>query len=412
MAEIADTREIKKLIEELKDKTCQANGTCLVSIYRPAGGNLKDLMELLSRELATANMIKDKNVRKNVQRALSSIQARLKHYTKLPENGIIIFAGVTQSGKLEVHIIEPPEPLTVKMYRCDVRFYLDPLKQYLLPKEKYGILLVERGEATFAMLSGSRLEILKEISSHVPGKFRAGGQSAQRFERSREILAHQFMQKVGKLAEKYFLQENKVEGIIVGGPGPTKEEFMEKDYLRPELKKKVIAVVDTAYGGYVGAKEAIMRAQDKLKDVRYVKERNLVQEFLEHISREDGYAVYGIKPVLEALQEGIVEKLLVSEKLDFYRVRFKCPQCSHEERKILKKDDLTKIELGHKDVKCPKCGASMLIEDKQELIDYLEKIADEYGTQVEIISAENEEGFMLLKAFGGIAAILREKRFL
>ncbi len=412
MAEVADVRELKKLIEELSKKRCQANGTCLVSIYRPARGNIKDLMELISREIATANMIKDKNVRKNVQRALTSIQARLKHYSKIPENGLIIFAGVTQSGKLEMYIIEPPEPLTVKMYRCDVTFYLDPLKNFILPKEKYGILLVERGEATFALLSGSRLEVLKEITSHVPGKFRAGGQSAQRFERSREILAHQFMEKVGRLAEKYFLQDNEVDGIIVGGPGPTKEEFMEKNYLRPELKKKVIAVVDTAYGGYIGAKEAIMRAQDKLKDVRYVKERALVQEFLDHLAREDGYALYGVKPVIKALEEGIVDKVLVSEKIDLTRVRFKCPQCGHEERRIMKNDEIVKVEMGHKDVKCPECGSSMVIEEKEDFISYLEKIAEEYGTKVEIISAENEEGYMLIRSFGGIAAILREKRYL
>ena len=42
-----------------------------------------------------------------------------------------------------------------------------------------------------------------------------------------------------------------------------------------------------------------------------------------------------------------------------------------------------------------------------DLIDDFFEIADSFNTKVEIISEESEEGEMLMKAFGGIAAILR-----
>jgi peptide chain release factor subunit 1 len=41
------------------------------------------------------------------------------------------------------------------------------------------------------------------------------------------------------------------------------------------------------------------------------------------------------------------------------------------------------------------------------MIDDFVDMAEEVGSELEIISTETEEGIQLLKAFGGIAAILR-----
>ena len=43
----------------------------------------------------------------------------------------------------------------------------------------------------------------------------------------------------------------------------------------------------------------------------------------------------------------------------------------------------------------------------EDLIDDFFMLADAYNTEVKIISADSEEGQMLMTAFGGIAAILR-----
>jgi peptide chain release factor subunit 1 len=57
---------------------------------------------------------------------------------------------------------------------------------------------------------------------------------------------------------------------------------------------------------------------------------------------------------------------------------------------------------------CTNCGAqSLTIKNTQDLIDNLAELAESTNTDVEIISRETEEGQMLKKAFGGIAAILR-----
>jgi peptide chain release factor subunit 1 len=65
------------------------------------------------------------------------------------------------------------------------------------------------------------------------------------------------------------------------------------------------------------------------------------------------------------------------------------------------------VDSADEKVKCRECGATATVEVDNDLIDDFFEIADSYNTKVEIISEESEEGEMLMKAFGGIAAILR-----
>jgi peptide chain release factor subunit 1 len=59
---------------------------------------------------------------------------------------------------------------------------------------------------------------------------------------------------------------------------------------------------------------------------------------------------------------------------------------------------------------CPKCSVPTIsVVETKELIDDLAETAETIGTDVEIISAYTEEGQMLKKSFGGVAAILRYK---
>jgi peptide chain release factor subunit 1 len=77
----------------------------------------------------------------------------------------------------------------------------------------------------------------------------------------------------------------------------------------------------------------------------------------------------------------------------------------------------TKCQNGHSRVftspssperaECAECGSQAEIEKDLDLVDDFFELADRFSTSVEIISADSEEGEMLMKAFGGIAAILR-----
>ncbi|MFQ6060912.1 MAG: peptide chain release factor aRF-1, partial [Thermoplasmata archaeon] len=145
------------------------------------------------------------------------------------------------------YVIEPPEPISTFLYRCDSSFYTKPLREMLLEKDNYGLIVVDRREATIGMLRGRRIEVIRNMQSLVPSKHRMGGQSARRFERLIEIAAHEYFKKVADVANEAFLSEKNMKGILIGGPGATKDFFAEKDYLNHELKKKIIDTFDTGY---------------------------------------------------------------------------------------------------------------------------------------------------------------------
>ena len=75
----------------------------------------------------------------------------------------------------------------------------------LREKETYGILLVDASDATIATLQGKRLNIVRQMYSGVSGKTRAGGQSARRYERLRDMQLNEYFTRVGAHADEIFL---------------------------------------------------------------------------------------------------------------------------------------------------------------------------------------------------------------
>ena len=404
---------LKKILDALARK--EGRGTELISLYVPPGRQVSEVVNMLKQEYGTASNIKSTTTRKNVQDAIVKVQQRLKLFRQIPENGLVIFCGaVPQNGpgseRIETYVIVPPEPIKVYLYRCDSRFHIEPLLELLREREAYGIILIDASEATFALLKGRRLEILQRITSGVPGKHRAGGQSARRFERLREMRLNEYYRRVGQHANELFLEMPDLKGIIIGGPGPTKQEFEKGDYLNYQLKQKILEVVDTAYVDEQGVKEIVEKAPEIMRRVRYVEEKEAMQEFLYHIGHDTGLATYGEEEVKKALELGAVKTLLLSEGLDITRVTVKCSACGFQEEKTMRSNELLSFEASLSGKPCPKCKApSLQIVETRDLIEDYAELAEAANAEVEMISTETEEGQMLKKSFGGIAAILRFK---
>ncbi|MGB9740493.1 MAG: peptide chain release factor aRF-1 [Candidatus Bathyarchaeia archaeon] len=404
---------LKKTLMTLANK--EGRGTELVSLYIPPGKQISEVMNMLRDEYGTASNIKSTTTRKNVQDAIVKVQQRLKLFKETPENGLVIFCGaIPQNGagseRIETYVIIPPEPINIYLYRCDSRFHTEHLQELIREKETYGIILIDSSDATLATLRGRRLEIVREISSGVPGKTRAGGQSARRYERLREMRLQDYFRRVGEHANEAFLPIEDLKGLIIAGPGPTKYDFEKGEYLNYMLKEKILDVVDTAYVGEQGVKEVVDKAPEIMRKVRYIEERQIVQQFLYEVGHDTGMATYGEEDVRRALEAGAVKTLLLSEGLDILRVTVKCNACGYQEQQTIKSQMLTSFEQELSVKPCPKCGAqSLAIAEKQELIENFAQLAEYTNTEVEIISSETEEGQMLKNSFGGIAAILRFK---
>ena len=405
---------LKKILENLASK--EGRGTELISLYIPPGRQISEVVSMLKEEWGTASNIKSNTTRKNVQDAIVKVIQRLKLFRTVPDNGLVLFCGaIPQNGpgseKIEgPYVIIPPEPIKIYLYRCDSKFHLNYLMDILKETETYGILLLDSSEATFATLTGRRLEIVQEITSGIPGKHRAGGQSARRFERLREMQLIEFFKRIGQHANEIFLSIPDLKGIIIGGPGPTKLDFEKGRYLDYRLKEKIIATVDTAYTGEQGVEEIVEKAPEIIKNVRYVEERRIVQRFLYEVGHDTGLATYGEREVRRALEVGIVDTLLLSEALNISRVTVSCSSCGYTYHETMESSEVLRFTQSLAGKPCPKCGTPTLsVTEEKDLIEELAEIAEKSGSNVEIISPETEEGQMLLKSFGGIAAILRYK---
>lgn len=389
----------KRKLEEIE--ASQGRGTELVSLYVPPDRQISDVTNYLRQELSESSNIKSKGTRKNVMSAIESILSRLKAYRQVPDHGLAFFVGHEEAGadqtQMVAHVVEPPEPVPTFLYRCDSRFYTDPLQDMLRERDVYALLVIDRSEATLGVLRGKRIEVVKNVQSLVPSKHSKGGQSARRFERLIEQAAHEFFVKVGGLMTEALLEMDELQGILLGGPGYTKEFFLEKDYLHHELKKKVIGTFDTGYADEAGLRELVEKAKDALADIDLMREKRLIQAFLEEVKRpEEGLAVYGEAETRRALQLGAVDTLLISEGLRKVRLEVRCPSCGF-------RGEVTREDAGA----CPECGADLEVEKREDVVEELHALAESMGTGVEFISTESEEGKLFARTFGGLGGLLR-----
>lgn len=407
---------LRKTLNVLANK--EGSHTELITVYVPPGKQISDALNLLRNEYGTASNIKSNVTRKNVLDAITKAQQKLKLFKDPGEKGIVIFTGALLpegaapgTERMEAYVIVPPEAIKIFLYRCDSRFHTEYLQEMLREKEAYGILLVDANNATIATLQGKRLQIVRQMHSGVAGKTKAGGQSARRYERLRDMQLNEYFTRVGKHANDTFLPIENLKGIILGGPGPTKYDFEKGDYLNYQLKNKILDLIDTAYVEEQGVKEIVDKAPEIMRKVRYIEEKEVMQKFLYEVGHDTGMITYGEAEVRRLLQNGSVRTVLMSEELDLVRVTVKCGACGYEEQHTIKGKEAADFEKGLIGKPCAACKApSFTVVDKKDVVDDLAELAELSNTDVEVISGETEEGQMLKNAFGGIAAILRFKQ--
>jgi peptide chain release factor subunit 1 len=160
---------------------------------------------MLRQELAITDNIKLKRTKDRVQRALTAAIDRLSSISKIPQNGLVLFAGENDdTGEFICLMFSPPDPVTVYFYRTDKYFHLEFLEDMLEESDVYGLIVIERDEATIGLLKGSSLIVLEEVEGYVPGKHSKGGQSQRRYDRIIEELVEEFYKRVGEIVNKHF----------------------------------------------------------------------------------------------------------------------------------------------------------------------------------------------------------------
>ena len=404
--------KITKRLEELTQHS--GRGTELITVYIPKGQQLHEVMTQLREEQGTADNIKSDLTRTHVVDSLSKVQQRLKLYKKTPEKGLVVFCGALPreergppgSEVVKIYEIEPPKDLTTSLYRCDDHFHTDILKDMLQDDNIIGLLAIDAKDAGWGLLHGYKLEVLKETGSGVAGKHRQGGQSAKRFQKLREMELQYYFNRVAHITREYFIDIYKVKGLIVSGPGPTKEDFIKNEYLEYRLQNNIIATIDASYSGSEGIREAFAKCSDILSNFRMVEEKKIIEKLFQEINTNSGLGSYGLKEVIEMLRNNIAAMVVISDDINMSRIEKKCKRCSHVDEELIEQGKRIARKTAMKSEKCSECEAMDFEITDQDLIDFIALIASQTGTKVEVVSGKTEHGVML-GSLGNIAAILR-----
>lgn len=159
--------KLKKFIKSLEEM--RGRHTELVSVYVPTGYDINKIISHLNQEKGTATNIKSTSTRKNVISSLEKMIQHLKLFPKTPPNGLVIFAGDAseRDGQQDIQVwsIEPPQPLNLRIYRCDKEFVLEPLIEMVDDKESYGMVVMDRREGNVAVLKGKTIIPLTSSTS-------------------------------------------------------------------------------------------------------------------------------------------------------------------------------------------------------------------------------------------------------
>jgi len=388
-------------------EAARGNGTSMISLIIPPKDQISRVSKMLSDEFGTASNIKSRVNRLSVLSAITSVQQRLKLYTRVPPNGLVLYCGtiVTAEGEdKKVSIdFEPFKPINTSLYLCDNKFHTEALKELLEDDEKFGFLVMDGNGSLFGTLSGNTRTVLHKFSVDLPKKHGRGGQSALRFARLRLEKRHNYIRKVAEVATQLFITNDKpnVSGIILAGSAEFKNMLNSSDLFDPRLQTIVLKVLDVSYGGENGFNQAIELAADSLRDVKFIREKKLLAQYFGEISKDSGKYCFGVKDTLQALELGAVSELIVWENLDINRYVLRNPVTQTDLVKHYNPKQEGVVDNFKEN------GVDLDTKEKMPLLEWLANNYKQFGCALNFITNKSQEGSQFCKGFGGIGGLLR-----
>ena len=404
--------KIRKTLQHLSKIT--GRGTELITVYIPKNKQLHEVITNLREEQGTADNIKSDLTRTHVVDSLSKVIQRLKLYKKTPERGLAIFCGAVPREEggppgtevVKAFEIDPPKDLKTFLYRCDDHFHVDILNDMLKDDYLIGFLAIDGKDTGWGILYGDKVEVLKETSSGVAGKHRQGGQSAKRFQKLREMELTYYFNRIAQITREYFIDIYPIKGLIISGPGPTKEEFVRDNYLEYRLQDMIISTIDASYAGSEGIREAFAKSTDILSNFRMVEEKQIVEKLFKQINSNTGLGIYGLDDIINNLKNNIVDTTIITNNAELYIIETKCGRCNHIQEKIVEQQKIIPTKTEFQNLPCTSCNSMDVMVSDQDLVDYLNLLSAKTGSKMEVISGTSEYGLMLSN-IGKVGAILR-----
>lgn len=208
------------------------------------------------------------------------------------------------------------------------------------------IVLMDRDEALFSLVGASGIEHPLTVHSHLPPKGKGYESAMEEF--------------FSEIAEKLLEVKDRVDGIVVAGPGWVKDSFAD------HVKEKNLGLKFTLESASSATKSALKEVLDRYKgrELCVARDTKTVNELFSAIAKNS--AAYGIGEVKTAVEYGAASTLIVSDELI---------------RKMQREGTFGELE------------------------DTI-RMAEERGAAIMIIGSGHEAGDRLM-GLGGIAAFLR-----
>jgi peptide chain release factor subunit 1 len=386
----------------------------MISLVIRPKDEISRVNKMLVEEYGKASNIKSRITRLSVLSAITSTQQKLKLFSKVPPNGLVIFTGtvVTETNKEKMisRVLEPFRPIHTSSYLCDTKFHTEALAELLESDDRFGFIVIDGLGALFGTLCGSSREVVHRLSVDLPKKHGRGGQSALRFARLRLEKRHNYLRRVSELATQFFITNDRpnVTGIVLAGLADFKNELSASDMFDPRLQAVVLKIVDVSYGGDNGFNQAIELSAEELRNVKFVQEKKLIGQFMEEVSMDTMKYAFGFQDTMKALEMGAAHTLIVWENLEYTRFLLRNTQTGEE------KPMFVQIKAGDGDtasvpdhMKDPVTGIDLEVAEAMPAVEWFAQNYKRFGTKLEFVSNRSQEGSQFCKGFGGIGALLR-----
>ena len=109
----------------------------------------------------------------------------------------------------------------------------------------------------------------------------------------------------------------------MAGSADFKNDLNKTDMFDPRLQVKVVNIVDVSYGFENGLNQAIEKSAEALVNLKFIKEKQLISDFFDHIALGDNLVVYGVSDTMKLIESGAVGKIVCYEDLNYIRLRLR-----------------------------------------------------------------------------------------
>lgn len=240
--------------------------------------------------------------------------------------------------------------------------HLNRLESSVKSREPIVILSVDADSAGIAIIRSYKVDLKAELRPHLPGK---------RDIEARSVAEMKFFNDLTQALSRVIqFEDPKPEKILITGPGFWKNHFKEILIKKnPDLAIKVVGVKGGSIGGAAGIYEAMRSGvfASVIKDSRIADEISSVEDLFARLGADQGDVSYGLDQVAKDAVSGAIEKLLLTENM-------------------------------------------LRISEIHNRIEEIIREVENRKGKIMIISTEHEGGYKL-SSLGGVAAILRYKRY-